>query len=86
MVHNAGRLCTMHVNGAQRCSVPRSGHKVASTNTDGWKDGPKRIIALLCGQDSRRSHKTLDICLSITMQHSQLNKEMTRNSRICGHM
>ena len=26
------------------------------------------------------------ICLSITMQHSQLNKKMTKNSRICGHV
>ena len=32
------------------------------------------------------SHFTSITCLSITMQHSQLNKKMTRNSRICGYI
>ncbi len=30
--------------------------------------------------------KDRSICLSINMQHSQLNKKMTRYSRICGHI
>ncbi len=35
---------------------------------------------------SNVSLATTCICLSITMQHFQLNKKMTRNSRICGHI